>query len=442
MGCFGAIGIVVLAIYSAEPLAFPEAEGFGKETPGGRGGKILFVTNLDDKGPGSLRAAVDAKGPRIILFRVAGTIELKSDLKITEPFCTIAGQSAPGGGICIKGKALGIRGHDVIVRYLRLRPGDIGGKELDGLDVTAENVMVDHCSVSWGIDETLSVTNSNKVTVQWCFITESLNKSLHKKGEHGYGSLISGADGGITYHHNLYAHHKSRNPRPGGKPDSNGILLDFTNNVIYDWGSTAGYTSETAVRVNYIGNFLKPGPSTKPDARNRAFTLGGSATHLYVQGNELDGFVPPHSEIELLGITKQQDRFPKDYTVAGGLAKSPFPSPLPSIEPAEKAVERVLREGGAVHPIRDAIDERIVNEYQQSSGHIINSQNEVGGWPALASGEPSLDSDNDGMPNVWEEKHGLDSKNPADANADADQDGYTNIEEFLNGSEVGGEATK
>ena len=247
--------------------AFPGAEGFGSTTPGGRGGKVLIVSTLKDYAPGerpivgSLRAAIDAKGPRTIVFRVSGTIELKAGLRITEPYVTIAGQTAPGDGVCLKKYNLGVRDtHDVVIRYLKIRPGDVSGKELDGLYVyRSQNVVIDHCSVSWSVDETLSVTGEGctNVCVQWCFITESLNKSVHGKGSHGYGSLIR-TDGDITYHHNLYAHHKTRCPRPGTYGDPRGILLDFRNNVIYHWMSPAGYTAKDKAAINYIGNFLKP----------------------------------------------------------------------------------------------------------------------------------------------------------------------------------------
>src|SRR3990172_5507517 len=245
--------------------AFPGAEGFGAFSQGGRGGRVLFVNNLNDDGAGSLREACRTKGPRIVVFRVGGIIELKSNLKITEPYITIAGQTAPGDGICLKNFTLWVKNtHDVVIRYIRSRPGDQMKVEQDAISIdTSKNVIIDHCSASWGTDETLSVTGKGctNVTVQWCMITESLDNSVHHKGRHGYGSLFR-LDGNVSVHHNLYAHNSSRNPRPGTYGDvRRGGLLDFRNNVIYNWGVRAGYSAEDKITMNYIANYLKPGPS-------------------------------------------------------------------------------------------------------------------------------------------------------------------------------------
>jgi pectate lyase len=227
--------------------AFPGAEGAGAMARGGRGGRVLTVTNLHDSGPGSLRSAVEAKGPRTVVFAVAGNIELASTLAITEPFLTIAGQTAPGGGICLKNYDCTIAAEHVVIRFLRVRPGDVAKKAVDGFSVGegSHYVIIDHCSVSWSVDETLSVSGGSisNITVQWCIIAESLSRSVHHKGPHGFGSLIR-ADGDVSYHHNIFAHHGSRNPRPGTYEDAfkRGIILDFRNNVVYGWGSRAGYS--------------------------------------------------------------------------------------------------------------------------------------------------------------------------------------------------------
>ena len=414
--------------------AFPGAEGFGAYTPGGRGGRVLLVTTLNDAGPGSLRAACEAEGPRIVVFRVAGIIELKGDLKIKNPYITIAGQSAPGGGICLQRYSLGIRTHDVIVRYLRCRPGDVAKKEMDALSPSdAQDIIIDHCSASWAIDETLSVTRHSKnVTVQWCMITESLNKSYHHKGDHGYGSLIVGYDGGYTFHHNLYAHHNSRNPRPGGEVGQPGIILDFRNNLIYDWGMTCGYTSTTRVRINYVGNYLKPGPSTWPRNRGYAFNPGGLLTTLFVAGNVLEGS-PEKTRNNWLMI-----KTPSRYTRAVLRflrAAQPFPAAPVRTDSAQVAYQRILRDCGATLPARDAVDARVIEEIRTGTGHLINSQSDVGGWPEYAPGEPPADSDLDGIPDEWETEHGLNPNDASDAAKDNDGDGYTNIEEFLNGTD-------
>jgi pectate lyase len=261
--------------------AFPGAEGFGAQSLGGRGGKVLFVTNLDDGGPGSLRAAVEADGPRTVVFRVSGTIALKSALVVRNSHVTIAGQTAPGDGICLKDCGLVVAADHVIVRYLRCRPGDNAGGEPDAMSISSgHNIIVDHCSASWSVDETLSASSSGglgNVTVQWCIISESLNESTHHKGAHGYGALIRGGHGnGYTYHHNLFAHHKARLPRPGNyndrDEDPKGFIFDFRNNVIYNWGgSFAGYNADgsngvsSITKMNFVGNYYKRGANSSGD---------------------------------------------------------------------------------------------------------------------------------------------------------------------------------
>lgn len=412
--------------------AFPGAEGFGAETPGGRGGKVLLVTNLEDSGPGSLRAAVETEGPRIVLFRVSGTIRLKSKLKINKPFLTIAGQSAPGDGICLADEPCTISTHDVVVRFLRFRPGDRLEKELDALSVQGENIVIDHCSTSWGIDETLSVTHGKNITVQWCLITESLNRSHHKKGEHGYGSLIAGPDGGISFHHNVYAHHRSRNPRPGGYDDTPGITLDFRNNVIYNWGDTAGYNNERPLKMNYVGNYLKAGPSTKTGRRKFAFIVGGDATRIFLEGNVMAHHPEAtRDNARLLGFTNNFT-FPPGFTAANVMVREPFPAPPVATQTAEEALAHILTNGGAVLPRRDPVDARVLESIIEGSGKIIDSQEEVGAWPKLASSPPPLDTDQDGMPDEWEISRQLDPNDSSDHAGDRDADGYTNIEEYLN----------
>lgn len=419
--------------------AFPGAEGAGARATGGRGGKVLFVTNLRDYDPakenpilGSLRAAIDAKGPRIVVFRVSGTIPLKTTLKVNEPYITIAGQSAPGGGVCVKNYGTSIETHDVVIRYLRFRPGDEMGPDCrsrgkafscDAVNLGrgAKNVIVDHCSTSWSTDEVLSIhgVGVTDVTVQWCIISESLNDSYHAKGEHGYGSLIT-CNGSVTYHHNLYAHHKSRTPRPGTYGDGS-ILLDFRNNVVYN-SVRGGYSGEDPVRMNYVGNYIKPGPSSQ---WNCAFLIGGKASCIYADDNCMVG--RDNASGDRWSIFAQLDDSNKRAT--------PFPTaPVKTDTPAE-AYRRILASVGAVLPARDALDARIIEDIRTGKGKIINSQKEVGGWPELKSATAPKDTDGDGMPDAWEKTHGLESGNAADGAADADSDGYTNVEEFLNGSD-------
>jgi len=412
--------------------AFPGAEGFGAYTPGGRGGKVLAVTNLLDYVPGkenpihgSFRAACNTRGPRIIVFRVAGLIELKATLVITEPFVTIAGQTASGDGICLKNHGCMIDNtHDVIIRHLRCRPGDVAKRAADALSIhTSQNIILDHCSASWGSDEVLSVTGegTTNITVQWCIISEGLNQSYHQKGAHGYGSLLR-IDGNMTFHHNLYAHHNSRNPRPGtyGKPP--GLLLDFRNNLIYNWGRRAGYSAQDAVRMNYVGNYLKPGPSTIDTGF--AFTVGGDTTALFVAENYLVG-----------GADKNDDNSRMIRLGEGTRMELPFPTTPVKIDSAKIAYERILAHAGATLPVRDGIDRRVVSEVKTGRGRIIDSQSNVGGWSAYKEADLLVDTDNDGMPDRWESRHGLDPDNASDNKKDRDDDAYTNIEEFLNNTD-------
>jgi pectin methylesterase-like acyl-CoA thioesterase len=418
-----------LTIYApgAAPLpAFPGAEGSGANTPGGRGGDVYHVTNLNDSGPGSLRFGVqNAAGPRTIVFDVSGTIYLQSKLAINKPFLTLAGQTAPGDGITVAGWTTAVTDtHDVIIRYLRFRPGDVNcpNYQDDGFTVDrSTNVIADHVSASWSVDETLSVTESNNVTVQWSLITESMKNSCHIKGAHGYGSLIRYANGVITYHHNLYAHHDSRNPRLGDN-----IGLDFVNNIIYDWGSEAGYSgdnTEGTPRLNYVGNYLVAGPSTPSSKRSRAFSGGGTSTQIYQSNNAIDSNLNGAHD----GQDTQWSMFIGSYTKQ---QPGRFSFPQVGTDDAPTAYERVLNLAG--HSlVRDAVDTRIVSEVRNEGGHHINSENEVGGWPALNSLTPPVDTDQDGIPDAWENDHGLNALDAADGAA-ITTSGYSNLELYLN----------
>ncbi len=411
--------------------AFPGAEGFGSTTPGGRGGRVIYVTNLDDSGPGSLRAACEAEGPRIVLFRVAGTIALRRPIIVRTPYLTLAGQTAPGDGICLRDYPFEVATHDVVIRYLRSRLGDVSGQAEDCIDFAhgASRSIFDHCSATWSIDEALSLSgNDSDLTVQWCLIGESLNRSKHPKGPHGYGSLAR-ANGPVSFHDNLWVHNDARNPRLGdnyGRPPY--PLFDVRNNVIYDYGHTCTGLTQGRLHVNYVANFIKPGPSSEAPTPIR---VGAPSTLVFfIRDNVVDGRP---------GLTADNTRFFDPVEIRGvrqvETVAEPFPVAPVRTRSAPEAYTAVLASVGASRPVRDSVDARIVDAVRHGTGHIINSQTEVGGWPDLKSGPVPVDSDGDGMPDAWEVRHGLNPHNPADAAADPDHDGYTNLEEYLNGTD-------
>ena len=410
--------------------AFPGAEGFGAMTPGGRGGQVIAVTNLNDEGPGSLRAACEAEGPRIVVFRVSGLITLTKKLIIKNPFITIAGQTAPGDGICVRNFTFVVATHDVIVRYLRSRLGDLTAQEDDSITLAAgaRNVILDHCSATWSIDEALSLAGDvSNVTVQWCLIAEGLNHSKHTKGSHGYGSL-SRANGPVTWHHNLWAHNNSRNPRLGdnyGRPPY--PTFDVRNNVIYDYGEIASGLTQGKLKVNYVGNYIRPGPSSR--VTTPIHVGGPSELSFYIRDNAFEG-----NE----GLTRDNSKFFDPVMIDGKrqveTVTEVFAAPPVTSTNAREAFAAVLRAVGASLPRRDSVDARIVNEVRQRNGSIIDSQTQVGGWPELKTTTPPPDTDGDGMPDEWEKGHHLNPRDAADGPADNDRDGYTNIEEYLNGT--------
>jgi hypothetical protein len=357
--------------------AFAGAEGYGSFTRGGRGGKILFVDNLNDSGPGSLRAAIETSGSRIIQFRVSGVIPLKSILTITEPYVTIDGQDAPGGGILLRNHGIHVSTHDVVLRYFRVRVGDdevrTGGHPLSYYrggegDYAlyfingSSNCIADHLSLSWSTAKMLSITkDSDLITIQYCILSESLNFAGH-----GYASIAGGNR--VTWHHNLFAHNQSRSVRFQGMVDA-----DFRNNVVYDWGDEAAYGEFN--RLNYVGNYLKAGPSTTQ--KPRMFHDGKAVIapkSLFVTENILEGDALVNQD-NWRGMGYYN--FDRDHLRAQG----PFPAPPVTTESATTAYEHVLKDAGATLPRRDAVDDRIVREVRQGTGHIINWVKDAGGWP-------------------------------------------------------------
>lgn len=412
--------------------AFPGAEGFGSKTPGGRGGKVLLVTNLNDSGPGSFRAACETSRPRIVIFRVGGLITLKSPLVISEPYITIAGQTAPGDGICLRNDNFRIVTHDVIVRFLRCRLGDLTRLESDTISIShgSRNVILDHCSASWSIDETLSPSGDvDNITVQWCLIAESLLKSYHHKGEHGYGSLLR-STGRVSLHHNLWAHHTERNPRLGDnffKPPF--PTFDVRNNVMYNYGRICTGLTDGTIKVNYAANYIKPGPSSKPGAAPITLSKdAGEGTQYYLEGNIVEG--RPE-----LGADPSRffNILERDGKKAVNIVSAPFPVEPVETTSAAKAYQAVLEGVGAVVPVRDAVDQRIVNDVKNGTGKLINSQDEVGGWPAYKGGQAPRDADKDGMPDDWETARKLNPNDSSDGPARSEKGaGYTNVEIYLN----------
>jgi hypothetical protein len=415
---------------SAEALAFPGAEGFGKYSSGGRGGKVFVVSNLNDSGPGSLREALRADGPRMVVFAVSGNIDLEKSLDINDGNVTIAGQSAPGDGICIRNYPMKIKGDNVIVRYLRFRMGDKMAHQGDAISATGQkNIIVDHCSMSWGTDEGASFYDNENFTLQWSIISESLNESVHEKGAHGYGGIWGGK--GASFHHNLLAHLKSRTPRFSGSSTTANTadeLVDFRNNVIFNWKSNNVYGGEKGC-YNLVANYYKPGPATRESKRDRIVEPYQPYGQFYVE----DNFVEGHPEVS------RQNRKGVDCDHPdSALVKSPVPAVDIPEQPASEAFELILARAGASHR-RDAVDQRIVTdvrtgsaEYGKNKDGIIDSQEEVGGWPDLRKGEAPEDQDLDGMPNAWEAAKGLNPVNPEDAADYTISRHYTNVEVYLN----------
>jgi len=407
--------------------AFPGAEGAGMNTLGGRGGDLYFVTNLNDSGAGSLRdgiATAPASG-RTILFNVSGTIALNSNLTVNKPRITIAGQSAPGGGICLKNWSLRVDANDIIIRHIRSRLGTDANREDDAITVwNGINVILDHCSASWSVDEVLSSTGkTDNLTTQWCYVTEALDNSIHSKGPHGYGSIVASyLPGRLSWHHNLYAHNQSRNPRPGSY-DGSIIQFDFRNNVLYNWGFFCGYSagSPEATDMNYVGNYLIKGPGSTTDS---AFRGGGPSTRIFQSGNKID----LNKNATFDGTDTGWSMFSGTYTQQ--TTAFDF-NQTTTTESADLALQRVLSQVGAMPWNRDTKDSAIATNVIAGTGGFVDSTSEAGGYPILASATPPPDNDLDGMPNSWESAFGSDL-NVANHNADADGDGYTDLEEYLN----------
>ncbi|HKJ43830.1 MAG TPA: T9SS type A sorting domain-containing protein [Sunxiuqinia sp.] len=453
------LGIVVFVLLTVtvtmaqDVPAFPGAEGGGKYAIGGRGGRVIYVTNLDDNTtPGSLRYAVEQSGPRIIVFALSGTIALNSRLSIKNGDITIAGQTAPGDGICLRNYTLTVDADNVIIRFIRSRLGDVSGDQDDAMNGRRhKNIILDHCSMSWSVDETGSFYDNTNFTMQWCLLSESLRNSIHDKGRHGYGGIWGGKT--ASFHHNLLADHDSRNPRFCGSRYSNRPdleLVDFRNNVIYNWGANSSYAAEGG-SYNMINNYFKAGPATsssKADRIEQPYPDNGGNEQpagvygrFYINGNittassatTQDNWrgVDLASAFDQYGITKDDLK-----------SDTPFTVPSVTTQPADKAYEQVLKYVGA-SLVRDTVDKRVIHDAETgtatitdggngSTNGLIDSQSAVGGWPELKSKPAPTDTDQDGMPDDWEDANNLDKNNPADAKLTTVDGQYTNVEVYIN----------
>lgn len=434
--------------------AFPGAEGFGKYTTGGRGGKVYIVSNLNDRGPGSFREAAEADGKRIIAFALSGTIHLQQKL-IIKGNVTIAGQSAPGDGICLADQSVGLGGDNIIIRFLRFRLGDKfqrggmvdgnGGDDALG-GTRRKNIIIDHCSMSWSTDEVFSIYAGDSTTVQWNIISEPLDYSYHFEAgdkdfeHHGFGAIWGGRH--ASFHHNLFAHCNSRTPRFDGIRNAPEENCDYRNNVIYNWGGNNVYAGEGGT-YNIVNNYYKPGPSTSKNVRKRIVNPYHKLPSIpfgkfYVAGNYVEG-APQVTADNWLGVTMNNGT---EADAMNAKLPVPFAALNVSTSPAPTAYRDVLKRAGAVLPRRDTLDQRIINDVMKGTGKLIDVQGgfrhgtpyelTVNTWPALASLPAAADTDRDGMPDAWEKKNGLDVNNNADASDFTLNKYYSNIEVYLN----------
>ncbi len=462
----GATGDPLAGATSPSPVAFPGAEGFGAQSRGGRGGRVIPVTSLEDRGPGTLRAALEASGPRIVVFHVGGTIEVNERIAVTNPFVTVAGQTAPGEGIAIRsGPDLGLEPirivtHDVVVRHIRVRPGPthdpsccndgirIGGDPNDPKSPAVYNVILDHVSTSWASGENISIGGSGTrgVTVQWSILSEPIAHNhieMLKYGpqaHHDCALLVSGGAGDVSIHHNLIAHSGCRSPR---------IVMgegrfDLVNNVIFDWASDhshwrvatelhsgAGHSRDLdgILKGNVVSNYYKLPEAFQDLERPHVVSISnnqGRMGKVHVEGNQI-AHIPGSELDQTLVVNRTGPGFTRDRRHG---------TPPVSTTSAEVAYAMVLDEAGATLPERDKVDARAVRDTERNRHRSVEyDPSEVGGWPFMNGGLAPLDTDGDGMPDGWEHDHDFDLRDPRDGPGDADGDGYTNVEEYLNATD-------
>lgn len=444
------IALVTCIGLQAQTPAFPGAEGAGAYTTGGRSGKVLYVTSLEDGGDnavGTLRWAVKQSGTRTVMFKVSGIIQLKKALKITEGNLTIAGQTAPGDGICIKDFAIVVQSDNVIIRFMRFRMGDEAKQESDAFEGNShKNIIVDHCSMSWSTDECSSFYDNQNFTMQWCIIAESLRNSVHGKGSHGYGAIWGGQK--ASFHHNLLTCHDSRNPRFCGsrytnRPDLEQV--DFRNNVIYNWGSNNSYAGEGG-SYNMVNNYYKAGPASSSKSRmlqpyaddGKNAQPAGTYGKFYINGN----YVSASSSVSNnnwngVSLHSTFATYAPGITINDIKSESEFNIGNVKTHTAEVAFDKVIDYAGCSLK-RDILDTRYTNEAKAgttstigsngSKNGIIDTQSDAGGWPVYNSTTAPSDSNNDGIPDGWLEANGYGGKVSTDKN----EEGYTYLEVYLN----------
>ena len=453
----------------SQPLkAFPTAEGFGKFASGGRGGKVVEVTNLNDSGEGSLRWALTEAGREhaTIVFRVSGIITLEKDIRAKLYHVTIAGQTAPGDGILYRGGKLNLGGSkNVIMRNLRGRIGLRGDKDfIKGGSIGIENadtIIIDHCCFGWSGEENMTIYDNHFTTVQWCIVHEGLYNAGHQKGNRSYACQWGGSP--ASFHHNLLAHNFNRSARLNGATNHNqdrNVFMEYQNNVNYNWGklnSCYGGENEAGEgsthECNFVGNYYKPGPATPANSyfmqlskARKGKTLTGPSLWFF-SGNKMEGnkavtkdnwlAVDNQTGFELKDMQSAKTVYPsKFHPASNAFDYDVYKTP---VESADKAYKRVLAKAGTIR--RDAVEHRVVDEVKngtaryrgtQGSAGFIDSPADAEGWPVYVQVAPVVDNDHDGMDDAWELKNGLDPNNPDDRNKVFSKEGYTALEVYLN----------
>ena len=474
----------------ADLPAFPGAEGGGMYSFGGRGGRVITVTNLNDSGPGSLRDACSQGGARIIVFNVAGVIRLETPIIVRAPYITIAGQTAPGDGVVITGQSFLVDTHDVVIRHMRFRRGEtmvwhredaFGGNPVG-------NIMIDHCSCEWGLDENISFyrhmfdMGDGKPMRKEPTVNVTIQNTISAKGldtyNHAFGSTIGGEN--ASFMRNLWADNTGRNPSIGW-----GGVFNFVNNVVYNWVHRTADGGEFSTMSNFINNYYKPGPLTpkdspvgyrivKSESRSQKLFPYAQYGRVFAQGNIMEGNERVTKDNWDGGIQiADKDGAISEDEKALMKSNEPFEMPHMTIFPSDKTFDYVLENVGAMLPTRDIVDQRIVEEVRTGKAYyvdklpkdnpygdhwgmrdrskneeglfkyrrlpkdsykkgIITDPRQMGGYPEY-KGEPRVDTDGDGMPDDWEIAAGLNPNDPSDANGDCTGDGYTNIEKYING---------